>query len=121
MDANSFSTIQAMWITQMQIGIAFPMFSRIRKAAGTKPILVVVIPRPGDFLYLKQGKHFKLQQDLKSLIAKDPNSYMLDLLPIFAKAKDWKIHYQICDGHWTPLANIIAADNIRNHPFYKAF
>ena len=97
------------------------VFSRIRKAAGTKPILVVIIPRPGDFLYLKQGKYFKLQQDLKSLIAKHPNSFMLDLLPIFAKATDWKDHYQICDGHWTPLANTIAADEIRNHPFYDAF
>jgi lysophospholipase L1-like esterase len=97
------------------------VYSRIRKAAGTKPILVVVIPRPGDFLYLKQGKRFKLQQDLKTLIDKHPNSFMLDLLPLFAKAKDWKDHYQVCDGHWTPLANIIAADEIRNHPFYDAF
>jgi lysophospholipase L1-like esterase len=97
------------------------VFSRIRKAAGTKPILIVVIPRPGDFLYLKQGKHFKLQRDLKSLVAQHPNSYMLDLLPLFAKAKDWKDHYQICDGHWTPLANIMAADEIRKHPFYDAF
>jgi hypothetical protein len=96
------------------------VFSNLRKAAGSRPILVVLIPRPGDFLYLNQGKNFKLQRDLKAMIAEHPNTFMLDLLPLFSKHESWKPYYQICDGHWTPLANTMAADKIRAQPFYQA-
>ncbi|MBL25712.1 MAG: hypothetical protein CMM48_17655 [Rhodospirillaceae bacterium] len=96
------------------------IFSRLRKAAGTRPILIVLIPRPGDFAYLRKGRKFKLPSDLKTLIAKHPNTSVLDLLPVFPETEDWKRYYQICDGHWTPLANRIAADKIQADTFYRA-
>jgi lysophospholipase L1-like esterase len=95
------------------------IFKRLRKAAGERPMLIVLIPRPGDFKYLREGKDFKLQRDLKALIETEPNTYMLDLLPLFAKYEDWKPYYQICDGHWTPLANRLAAEAIRAQGFYE--
>ena len=96
------------------------IFGQLRKSAGKRPILIVLIPRPGDFLYMRQGKPFKLQRDLKELISQHPNTSMMDLLPILAKPEDWTRYYQICDGHWTPLANRLAADEIAASQFYQA-
>lgn len=46
---------------------------------------------------------------------------MIDLLPVLAEPEDWKQYYQICDGHWTPLANRLAAEKIERTNFYHAF
>lgn len=97
------------------------VFQQLRTAAGDRPILIVLIPRPGDFLYLKQGKNFTLQKDLKNLISQYANTSMIDLLPVLAEPEDWKQYYQICDGHWTPLANRLAAEKIERTNFYHAF
>tara|TARA_B100000989_G_scaffold25855_1_gene16736 strand:- start:1251 stop:2165 length:915 start_codon:yes stop_codon:yes gene_type:complete len=96
------------------------IFGQLRKSAGKRPILIVLIPRPGDFLYMRQGKPFKLQRDLKELVSQHPNTSMMDLLPVLATPEDWTRYYQICDGHWTPLANRLAADEIAASQFYQA-
>jgi len=96
------------------------IFKELRKSAGKRPILIVLIPRPGDFHYMRQGKTLKLQRDLRKLISQYSNTSMIDLLPILAKPEDWTRYYQICDGHWTPLANKLAANEIAGSEFYQA-
>ena len=96
------------------------IFGQLRKSAGKRPILIVLIPRPGDFLYMRQGKPLKLQRDLEALVSQYPNTSMIDLLPVLAEPEDWTRYYQICDGHWTPLANRLAANEIAAAQFYQA-
>jgi hypothetical protein len=84
--------------------------AEIATAAQGRPVVVVLLPSPPDFLRYVQSGPPPLARDLEAQGRMD-GFRVIDLLPgMAARSKDWSEYFFTCDYHWNELGHAVAAD-----------
>ena len=98
------------------------VLGELRKAAGTRPVLVLTIPCDTDLRRADKGQEPPLPPRLREACAA-LNLQYLDLLPALRNAGGgWASCYLACDRHWNARGNEVAAEAVRQAAgFYKAW
>ena len=85
---------------------------KIKKAAGQKPLIVLLIPHPLDLIeYKKTGK--SVLRDNLNQYCQTENIFLVDLLDEFARLKSPDEYFLSCDGHWSEKGNEFVAQLLK--------
>lgn len=96
------------------------VLSLILDAAGKRPVLFFLIPRPNDMARHPTADPPRLSRELAAFLATRPRAKLVDLLPAFAKSGTRDGLYNRCDGHWTAAGSRLAFEALRKTPFYRS-
>ncbi|HET8947838.1 MAG TPA: hypothetical protein VFQ07_12725 [Candidatus Polarisedimenticolia bacterium] len=84
--------------------------TQLATAAQGRPVIVVLLPAPPDFLRYVQAGPPPLTKDLEAQGLKD-GFRVIDLLPeMAARTKDPSDYFFSCDFHWNEVGHAVAAD-----------
>jgi hypothetical protein len=84
--------------------------TQLATAAQGRPVIVVLLPAPPDFLRYVQDGPPPLTRDLEAQGLKD-GFRVVDLLPeMAARTKDASDYFFSCDYHWNEVGHAVAAD-----------
>jgi hypothetical protein len=98
--------------TPAELGRLEKSLLELRKAAGDRPVLVLLIACREDLLAYDKDPRSPLGEALAPF-CKEHRLELLDLLPLFAKAPDRDKLFLSCDGHWSPRGARFVADEVR--------
>lgn len=91
---------------------------RIKEIAGTRPVLVVTIPRPADYQRAEKTKSEPpIRKDLRALSDTLGITY-IDLMIGMPSDKKFADYFHACDGHWSERGHAKAAEIIGEWDYF---
>lgn len=96
-----------------QLHLAEHTFKQIQQLAGSREVIIALLPTTADFKRYDPTTTPPLSAELEQFAAANGMQFV-DLLPVmYRHSKDWTNFFLTCDGHWSPHGHAVAAQYLR--------